>query len=189
MARLGQFLQFFLKFFMKKNYLDVQSTRHLIFKLKPKNLCRWTKTHQSNKTHLKLTSLSQQINQDFTHHQDLYIDWAVGLFNWVRNSGMSHITQKRVFGDFRPGNIQTSLLNYRSKLESWNFGYSKYTYHTIYAANNNGADQTAQTRRLICTFVVHVWHKTHFRMLLSWLLKRLLIALASDTSNKYRGHC
>ena len=27
---------------------------------------------------------------------------------------MSHITRKRVFGDFRPGNIQTSLLSYRS---------------------------------------------------------------------------
>ena len=27
---------------------------------------------------------------------------------------MSHVTRKRVFGDFRPGNIQTSLLTYRS---------------------------------------------------------------------------
>ena len=44
---------------------------------------------------------------------------------------MSHITRKRVFGDFRPGKIQTNLLDYRSKLESWNFGYSKNTYHTI----------------------------------------------------------
>ena len=44
---------------------------------------------------------------------------------------MSHNTQKHVFRDFRPGKIQTSLLSYRSSLESWNFGYSKYTYHTI----------------------------------------------------------
>ena len=32
---------------------------------------------------------------------------------------------------------------------------------------NKGADQTAQIRRLICTFVVRIWHKTHFRM--TWL--------------------
>ena len=49
---------------------------------------------------------------------------------------MSHVTRKRVFGDFRTGKIQTSLLSYRS------FGYS----------------------RLICTFVVCIWRKTHFRM-------------------------
>ena len=30
--------------------------------------------------------------------------------------------------------------------------------------NNKGADQTARMRRLICTFVVRVWHKTHFLM-------------------------
>ena len=41
---------------------------------------------------------------------------------------------------------------------------SKYTYHTIQAANIKGADQTARMRRLICTFVVRIWHKTHFRM-------------------------
>ena len=30
--------------------------------------------------------------------------------------------------------------------------------------NNKGADQTARMRRLICTFVVRIWHKTHFFM-------------------------
>ena len=30
--------------------------------------------------------------------------------------------------------------------------------------NNKGADQTAQRRRLICTFVVRIWHKTYFCM-------------------------
>ena len=30
--------------------------------------------------------------------------------------------------------------------------------------NNKGADQTARMRRLICTFVVCIWHMTHFRM-------------------------
>ena len=35
-------------------------------------------------------------------------------------------------------------------------------YYTIKAANNKGADQTAQLRRLICTFVVRIWHKQVF---------------------------
>ena len=30
--------------------------------------------------------------------------------------------------------------------------------------NNKGADQTERMCRLICTFVVRIWHKTHFRM-------------------------
>ena len=30
--------------------------------------------------------------------------------------------------------------------------------------NNKGADQTARMRRLICAFVVHIWHK----QILSW---------------------
>ena len=38
-------------------------------------------------------------------------------------------------------------------------------YYTIQAANNKGADQTAQMRRLICAFVVHIWHK----QILTWL--------------------
>ena len=42
-----------------------------------------------------------------------------------------HITRKCVFGDFWPGKIQTSLLSYRSQLESSKFGYSKYKYLTI----------------------------------------------------------
>ena len=33
--------------------------------------------------------------------------------------------------------------------------------------NNKGADQTAWMRRLICAFVVRIWHKTHF--LMAWL--------------------
>ena len=30
--------------------------------------------------------------------------------------------------------------------------------------NNKGSDQTARMGRLICTFVVRIWHKTRFRM-------------------------
>ena len=39
--------------------------------------------------------------------------------------------------------------------------------------NNKGADQTVQMRRLMCTFVVHIWNKTHFLMAwLIWLLNQ-----------------
>ena len=35
-------------------------------------------------------------------------------------------------------------------------------YYSIQAANNKGADQTARMRRLICAFVVRIWHKSGF---------------------------
>ena len=45
------------------------------------------------------------------------------------------------------------------------------------AANNKGADQTAQMRRLICTFVVRIWHKQVFSWrgpyICSWTVKAL----------------
>ena len=31
--------------------------------------------------------------------------------------------------------------------------------YTIDAVNNKGADQTERMRKLICTFVVRIWHK------------------------------
>ena len=40
--------------------------------------------------------------------------------------------------------------------------------------NNKGADQTARMRRLICAFVVHIWHKTHF------LMAQLISSLCDD---------
>ena len=51
-------------------------------------------------------------------------------------------------------------------------------YYIIQAANNKGADQTARMRRLICVFVVHIWHNRFSHgvahlMLLSWFLQRL----------------
>ena len=36
------------------------------------------------------------------------------------------------------------------------------------AVNNKGADQTARMRRLICAFVVRIWHKQVF--LMTWLI-------------------
>ena len=38
-------------------------------------------------------------------------------------------------------------------------------YYTIQAANNKGADQTARMRRLICAFVVRIWHS---KQVFSW---------------------
>ena len=35
------------------------------------------------------------------------------------------------------------------------------------AANNKGTDQTAWMHRLICAFVVRIWHKSGFLMM--WL--------------------
>ena len=75
--------------------------------------------------------------------------------------------KKRGFWGLRPGKIQTGLFSFRSLLESWNFGFSKYRYNTIYAVNNKGTDQTVGMRRLICTFVVRMWHKAGF--LITWL--------------------
>ena len=51
---------------------------------------------------------------------------------------------------------QTGLLIYRDWLDSCNFGFSKYMFHTLYAANNKGADQTAQMR---CSFMEVVQFK------------------------------
>ena len=57
---------------------------------------------------------------------------------------------------------QTGLLSYSDEIEAWNFRFSKYRYYTIQVANNKGADQTARMRRLVCAFVVHIWHKQIF---------------------------
>ena len=40
----------------------------------------------------------------------------------------------------------------------------QHNHPTIQAANNKGADQTARMRRLICAFVVHIWHKQVFSL-------------------------
>ena len=72
------------------------------------------------------------------------------------------IHEKTWLWGFRSGMTQTGLLSYRDELEAWNFGFSKSRYYTIQAANNIGNVQTAQMRRLICPFVVHIWHKQVF---------------------------
>ena len=42
------------------------------------------------------------------------------------------------------------------------FEFNKYKYYTMQAVNNKGSDQTVRMRRLICTFVVCMWHKLVF---------------------------
>ena len=71
---------------------------------------------------------------------------------------------KTCLREFPTSQTQTGLRIHRSWLESWNFGYRIKRYYTIYGANNKDADQTARMRRLICAFVVRIWHKTHFPM-------------------------
>ena len=48
--------------------------------------------------------------------------------------------------------------------ETRDFAYRNYKYYmyTIQAANNKGADQTAQMRKLVCAFVVRIWQKQVF---------------------------
>ena len=70
--------------------------------------------------------------------------------------------EKTCLRGLRPGKTQTGLLSYMDKLESWNFGFSKYRYYTISVVNNKGADQTVRMRRLILTFVARIWLKQVF---------------------------
>ena len=71
-------------------------------------------------------------------------------------SHMSHVMRKHVFGGVQPGKTQTCSATETSlSLEILDLARTDYT---IQAANNKGADQTAQMRRLICTFVVRIWH-------------------------------
>ena len=49
---------------------------------------------------------------------------------------------------------RTSLLSYRDYLENCDFACSKFTYDTFQKANNYGADQSVQMRRLVCAIVV-----------------------------------
>ena len=93
--------------------------------------------------------------------------------------------EKTCLRGLRPVKTQTGLLSWWDELGSWNFGYSKQRYYTVQAVNNKGADQTARMHRLICTFVVRIWHKQVFSwrgsylrdiwdISLEWIVPRLL---------------
>ena len=83
------------------------------------------------------------------------------VFSW-RSSVMSRIIRKPVFGVCNRVRLKTGLLRYRDYFVSWSFSYSKLRYYTIQAVSNKGADQTVRMRRLICVFVVRIWHKLVF---------------------------
>ena len=53
----------------------------------------------------------------------------------------------------------------------------RYRYYTMYEANNNGADQTARMRRVICAFVVCIWRKQVFSWHDSYVLNFLFALL------------
>ena len=62
--------------------------------------------------------------------------------------------EKTCLRGFRQSEFQTSPLSYSDQLEKWNFTCSKLTYASFQKANNIGADQTVQMRRLVCACVV-----------------------------------
>ena len=70
--------------------------------------------------------------------------------------------EKTCLQGFRLNKTQTGLLSYKDQLESWDFGLSKYKYYSLWVANYKDADQTVWMRRLVCTFVVHIWLKQVF---------------------------
>ena len=70
--------------------------------------------------------------------------------------------EKTCLRSLRSGKTQTGLRSHRNYVEAWNFGYRNWRYYTIHAANNKGADQAARMRRVICAFVVRIWHKQVF---------------------------
>ena len=78
---------------------------------------------------------------------------------------LSHVTGKTCLWRFatRQDSNQPAQLR---RLASLKFSEVANCY-TIKAANNKGADQTAWVRRLICAFVVRIWHETGF--LMTWL--------------------
>ena len=95
--------------------------------------------------------------------QNIFL-WSVIISSTYQLSDLQYEPRhkKTCLRGFRPGKTQTGMLSYRDKLESWNFGFCKYRYYTIEVANNKGADQTAQMRRLICAFVVPTGQKQVF---------------------------
>ena len=62
--------------------------------------------------------------------------------------------EKTCHRDLWPGKTQTGLLSYISRLESWKLEMLYYL-----GSKNKDTDLTARMRRLICAFVVRIWHK------------------------------
>ena len=61
--------------------------------------------------------------------------------------------RKSVFGIFDQLRLKPACSASETSLETSDTETSHYT---IQAANNKGADQTEQMRRLICAFVIHI---------------------------------
>ena len=96
---------------------------------------------------------------------------------------MSPVMRKPVFGGLHSGETLTGLLSHSCWLESWKFGYSIYRYYTIYGVNNKGADQTARMHRLICIFIVRIWHK----QVLSWHSSYIKHEFWTERSLTFKG--
>ena len=85
----------------------------------------------------------------------------------MNNYYTSPVKRKCVFGNLSPGNIQTSLLSYRDKLESWILDLEA---RDIVLSKERRTKALISLRRLICAFVLRICHKTHFRSYSTWLI-------------------
>ena len=99
-------------------------------------------------------------------HPNLFVGFAMPRLKYL-----SLLTRKYVFGGLDPVRLKPACSTTETRLKSSNFGFCKYMYYTILTASNKGADQTVWMRRLICAFVVRIWHKTGFLMI--WLTYHL----------------
>ena len=91
------------------------------------------------------------------------MNWQYAIWASSRESLSSGFPKKRV------SNQSPQL---QRLVESWTFT-SKFTYDTFQKANNEGADQTARMRRLVCACVVRKPPKTGFltsRPILDYIL-------------------
>ena len=94
------------------------------------------------------------------------IDYHISI--WLSIVSLEPSREKVCLRGFRPGKTQSSLLSYRDQPEILKFQIYKLEVSFCLGSNNKSADQTARMRKLICAFVVRIWHKIHF--LMTWLI-------------------
>ena len=150
---------------------------HQIFIYQKGSWLEWVKGHVNDNYYARFDTCSYHSCKETDWREygqiDRWIDecmggWKTELICRTLQNYMSPAMRKCVLGSLQPGNSQIDLLSHRDQPESWNFRCINKRYHSVLAANNKGADQTVQMRRLICAFVVRIWHKTHF--LMAWLI-------------------
>ena len=99
-------------------------------------------------------------------------------------------------GGLRPGKTQTGLLAYKRKARVMKFQIQKLEIlYYLGSEQQKGADQTAQIRKLICTFVVRLWHKVFLSMTRlvcqwwTWMLSYMLGWRLTDLPTDWKLNC